>query len=62
MSNYRPVSLTSSFAELLEKLMYSRNYAFLTKRNLLYEYQHGFRKGHRTKVATLDLVTMLEWG
>ncbi len=41
-SNYRPISLLSIFDKLLEKLMYTRLYSFLTKNNVLYKYQFGF--------------------
>jgi hypothetical protein len=59
-SNYRPISLTSSVAKLLEKLMCSRVSNFFTKFSILYDYQFGFRKSHNTKLAALDVLHLLE--
>ena len=56
MSNYRPISLLSVFNKLLEKIVYKRVYSFLTKNNLLYEYQFGFREKHSTSLALMDVV------
>ena len=42
-SNYRPISLSSVFDKLLEKLMY-RLALFFQKHNVFYKYQFGFRK------------------
>ena len=54
--NYRPISLLSMFDKILEKLMYARLYPFLTKNNLLYEYQFGFRSNHSTTLAVTEIV------
>ena len=40
--------------------MYNRLYEYLTKNNLLFDKQFGFRKGHSTKHALMELVTSLE--
>ena len=42
--NYRPISLLTVFNELLEKVMYNRLNAFLTKHKIFYKYQFRFRK------------------
>ena len=42
MSNYRPISLTSPFAKLLERLMHARVMSFFNRYNVLYDYQFGF--------------------
>jgi len=44
MSNYRPMSLLSIFDKLLEKIVHTRLYSFLSSNNILYEYQFGCRK------------------
>ena len=60
LTNYRPISLLSPFAKLLEILMTSRIRPFLTKFNIIYDYQFGFRKGYSTKFALLDVVNLLK--
>ena len=60
MSNYRPISLTSPFAKLLERLMHARVMSFFNRYNVLYDYQFGFRKGHNTTLAIIDIFNMIE--
>ena len=47
-TNYRPISLLSSFSKLLEKLIAKQIFAFLNKHKSLYKHQYGFRKAHNT--------------
>ena len=42
IKNYRPISLTSVFSKIFEKIIHKRMVSFLTKFNLLYPYQFGF--------------------
>jgi len=56
MSNYRPISLLCVFHKLLEKIVNTRLYSFLSSNNILYEYQFGFRKFHSSGVALIDVV------
>jgi len=56
MSNYRPISLLPVFSKLLEKLIYNRVMNFLKKYSVLYKYQFGFRKGHSTNLALIDVI------
>ena len=44
-NNYRPISLLSNFNRILERLMYT---------------QYGFRKGHSTQHAILDIVNAIQ--
>ena len=44
--NYRPVSTLPIFGKLFEKVIYSRQYDYLVKNNILYDNQYGFRKSH----------------
>src|SRR5688572_18745734 len=59
LNNYRPISLTSPFAKILEKLMYNRLYNYLLKYNILYEHQFGFRQSYSTSLAMLDVINMV---
>ena len=47
-TNYRPISLLSSFAKLLEKIVAHQVLGFLHKNNILFKHQYGFRKSHNT--------------
>ncbi|MFZ2538354.1 MAG: reverse transcriptase domain-containing protein, partial [Oscillospiraceae bacterium] len=57
--NYRPISMLSIFDKILEKLMYRRIYNFLIKNNILFKYQFGFRKGHSTTLALIEITDEL---
>ena len=54
VSNYRPISLLSSFSKIYEKLMHTRVLEFLEKNNSLFENQYGFRPGRSCEHALLD--------
>ena len=56
LSNYRPVSILSSFSKILERLVYNRLSSFLILHTLLNPSQYGFRKFHSTDLALLELV------
>ena len=49
--NYRPISTLPIIGKIFEKIIYSRLYNFLTSKNILYDNQFGFRKGHSTTHA-----------
>ena len=55
-NNYRPISLLSVFSKILEKCMSSRLMDHMTKNNILYKYQFGFRPKHSTSMALHLLV------
>ena len=47
-TNYRPISLLPCFSKILEKVVHKRLYSFITKHNILYASQYGFRKKRST--------------
>ena len=51
LENYRPVSTLPIFGKIFEKLIYTRLYKFLVSKNIIYDGQFGFRKGHSTSHA-----------
>ena len=55
-NSYRPVSLLPVISKVLEKAVYMQLYAYMTNNNLLTMSQYGFRKGHSTELAALELV------
>ena len=56
INNYRPVSVLPSFTKILEKLVYKRINDFITKYDILYKYQFGFRENHGTNLALSFLI------
>jgi len=48
LNNYRPISLLPAYSKLLEKIVCKQLTSFLTKENILYEHQYGFRPNHAT--------------
>ena len=48
LTNYRPISLLTTFSKLIERLMYNKVMNFLTENNILYKHQYGFRPKHST--------------
>ena len=55
VGNYRPISLLSIFNKLLERLMHKRLYGYLTRSQLLNDYQFGFRRNHSTILALIEI-------
>ena len=56
VSNYRPISLLSNIEKIYKKAMHLRLMGFLEGQNLFYARQFGFRKGHSTVHALIDIV------
>jgi len=57
ISNYRPISLLSSFSKVFEKAMYNQLQEHLNKFNILAEEQFGFRKDSSTNKAIYKLIS-----
>ena len=55
-TNYRPISLLLTTSKLLEKILYTRVYTFLTDHQQLYKSQYGFRTNHSCENAICELV------
>jgi hypothetical protein len=55
MSNYRPISLLTTFFKVLEKVMHNRLNQYLQTNNILVPEQFGFRKGITTENAAFKL-------
>ena len=54
-SFYRPIALLSNIEKILEKLMYKRLYTFLSKNNIIYNLQFGFRQQYSTSHALINI-------
>ena len=59
LTNYRPISVVVCFSKILERIIYNRLYEHLTKNNLLFDKQFGFRKFHSTEHALMELVNRI---
>ena len=58
-TNYRPISLLTSFSKVFEKALHIKVTENLNTNNLLAENQFGFRKGTTTEDATFKLMNEL---
>ena len=58
LPNCRPISVLPCFSKILERIMYNRLYEYLTKNNLLFDKQFGFRKGHSTEDALILFISL----
>ena len=60
--NYRPIATLSRFSKVLEWLIHDRFYLLLEKKkkDIIYEYQFGFRKGYSTEPRN-KLFWLIPW-
>jgi hypothetical protein len=56
MSNYRPISLLTTFSKVLEKLIYIRLYKCISMNNILVKEQYGFRSNSSMEKASYKLI------
>ena len=61
-TNYRPISILSSFSKIYEKVMYNRLLDFIERYEILYSFQFGFRTKHSTNHALTHLVNKIATG
>ena len=59
MNNYRPISVISTIAKVLEKVAHNQLYLYLQDENLLSTSQHDFRPGHSNVTALLEITDRL---
>ena len=60
VSNYRPISLLTSFSKIVEKLMYVRLQKHIDTNDILCREQYGFRSKHSTEQATFSLINNIQ--
>ena len=58
-SNYRPISLLPSFSKIFEYVIFYQLFDYMCENNLLTIEQFGFRRGHSTELAAIQLVDRL---
>ena len=54
--NYRPVSVLPVLSQVFERVLQSRLVEFFSEKGVLIPGQYGFRAGHSTAMAVLDMV------
>ena len=54
--NYRPISVLSVISKIFERVIQTRLLGFLKRQGSLLVSQYGFRRGHSTYMAILDMV------
>ena len=55
LTNYRPISILPYFSKFFEKVIYERVMSYLTTKNALFKSQYGFRTGHSTYMAVMEM-------
>jgi hypothetical protein len=56
MSNYRPISLLTSFSKIFEKVICNRLHYHIEVNNILVNEQYGFRNNSSTEIASYKLI------
>jgi hypothetical protein len=56
LSNYRPISILTSFSKIFEKVISNRLHAHVSVNNILDTNQYGFRKNCSVETATFNLI------
>jgi hypothetical protein len=59
ISNYRPISLLTSFSKIIGKLIYARLHAHIDMNNILVQEQYGFRTHSSTEQAAFTLINSI---
>ena len=59
ISNYRPISLLTSFSKIMEKLIYARLLAHIDKKSILVCEQYEFRTHSSTEKAAFTLINSI---
>jgi len=58
-SNYRPISLLTSFSKVIKKILHKRLYHFLEQQKVFVNEQHGFRQKASTETAAFSLLNTI---
>ena len=56
LTNYRPIFFLPCFSKILKRIIYNRLCKYLTRINLLFNKQFGFREGHSIEYSLTEQV------
>jgi Reverse transcriptase (RNA-dependent DNA polymerase)/Endonuclease-reverse transcriptase len=56
VDEFRPISILPSLSKVLERILMNQMQLFVTKNEMLYRFQSGFRSGHSTNSAMLKVI------
>ena len=59
VNNYRPISLLPAISKVIEIIIFNQLSEYLENNKLLISSQYGFRSGHSTDYAALELIDRL---
>ena len=59
-NNYRPISLSSIFDKIFEKIICKKLISFLEQNNILYCHQYGFRKSYSILLALIEVTDLIK--
>jgi hypothetical protein len=59
LSNYRPISLLTSFSKIIKKVIYARLHAHIDMNNILVHKQYGFSTHSSTQQAAFTLINSI---
>ena len=59
VKNYRPIALLCSLSKVVERAAFNQIYSHFSKLGLFDKRQYGFRSGHSTTLAVLDLMQVI---
>jgi hypothetical protein len=62
ISNYRPISILTSFSKIFENVIYIRLYDHISTNTLITNIQHGFRSATSTQTASYALLNEILTG
>jgi len=63
VSDYRPVSVLSTFNKIAEKIMYKRLTKFTDEyQKIIYKHQYGYRRKASTETAALEMINHVQMG
>ena len=61
LCNYRPISVLNTINKIFEKILHARLIKYINDFNILYKYQFGFREGHSTELALIEIVDNIRY-